>query len=259
MMIFFKKSFFWKRLVMSGSSVSGDLQTFALRFGNGGRGTGIGPRDCFFNCFFMKRLIEILNDPHKGGQIIVPRRLLEEMFRNTECFPEAEACLYILVSCAFADGPAGMRPRRGQMISTGRGLARRFGWSISRTRRFLDRLVKAGVVSMEVSPSDGTLLTCMRYEQVCSFRQKDRCTEVVEPAVMDDESRKDFLRFWEQYHRRSGLIPHDVSLAGQVWMERPPEERRMAVERMGQYLMSVSGPEHLRSGLNYLRCKSYFF
>ena len=185
----------------------------------------------------MKRLIEILNDPHKGGQIIVPRRLLEEMFRNTECFPEAEACLYILVSCAFADGPAGMRPRRGQMVSTGRGLARRFGWSISRTRRFLDRLVKAGVVSMEVSPSDGTLLTCMRYEQVCSFRQKDRCTEVVEPAVMDDESRKDF----------------------KVWMELPPEERRMAVERMGQYLMSVSGPEHLRSGLNYLRCKSYFF
>lgn len=53
-MIFFKKSFFWKRLVMSGSSVSGDLQTFALRFGNGGRGTGIGPRDCFFNCFFYE-------------------------------------------------------------------------------------------------------------------------------------------------------------------------------------------------------------
>lgn len=54
MMFFLKKSFFWKRLVMSGSSVSGDLQTFALRFGNGGRGTGIGPRDCFFNCFFYE-------------------------------------------------------------------------------------------------------------------------------------------------------------------------------------------------------------
>ena len=173
-----------------------------------------GRETVFLIVFFMKRLIEILNDPHKGGQIIVPRRLLEEMFRNTECFPEAEACLYILVSCAFADGPAGMRPRRGQMVSTGRGLARRFGWSISRTRRFLDRLVKAGVVSMEVSPSDGTLLTCMRYEQVCSFRQKDRCTEVVEPAVMDDESRKDFLRFWEQYHRapdgggENGTVSH---------------------------------------------------
>lgn len=52
-MIFLKKSFFWKRLVMSGSSVSGDLQTFALRFGNRRPRNGNRAARLFFLIVFL--------------------------------------------------------------------------------------------------------------------------------------------------------------------------------------------------------------
>lgn len=206
----------------------------------------------------MKDFVRVLRSPHQGGQIIVPRRLLECVFREVTSFSEPEAFLYILHGCAFSANSPDPRLKRGQMITSVRRLSAVFGWKQSSTRRFLHELQHARLISLS-AVRGGTRVTCLCYEDVCSFKPQNPQDGCVEPAAMDKQAEEEFNRFWAEYHKKSGLMPHDVYLAKRVWAALPPEERELAFRMIRDYLVSVDDPQRIRSGLNYLRCKSYFF
>lgn len=240
--------------------MSGRMRIFAPLFRQSGRlrhGSRAGSEIIKIKSF-MKKIVEILGAPRRGGQIVVPRRLLEKMFRDTNVFTEAEACVYILANCAFSAGQGGTKLRRGEMCVTQRCLADRFNWSQSRLRRFLQVLKDNGLFTLEAKEKAGTVLRYLHYDQACTLGYVSVKTIRMWQSEADEKVEAAFSEFWKLYHQRSGLVPRDMFLARQLWYRMPEEERQMALDRMEWYFMSLPDMGFVRSGLNYLKCKSYF-
>ena len=77
----------------------------------------------------MKHLMAVLENPRRGGQIVLPRRLLELMFDSTPVKNDAQACVMILLRCCYDDegGEGGLK--MGEMYATVSGLSEELHWS----------------------------------------------------------------------------------------------------------------------------------
>lgn len=199
----------------------------------------------------MKKLISILKDPKAGGQIVLPRRLLENMFENISEADDTRACILMLLKCAYT-GSGGDGLQEGEMDLSHRRLAGSLRCSGSRVYRLLLELQKAGVVRM--SPG-GTRMSWTNYHDIC--RMGRGVARVPSVVPLDEEAARAFDEFWTLYHSRSRQIPRDRYQVQREWAVLTDEERRMAVDRMEDYFRSLSNMDYVRTGANYLRCRSF--
>lgn len=199
----------------------------------------------------MKNLLSILKNPRSGGQIVFPRRLIEKMFENASPLSEPQACVFMLLECAYGDAHGGLK--EGEMCVSVRRLSRRLNWTYSHTRRLLVALERSGLLKLGRA-GKFTLLTWTSYGEICrmgSARKGDACTPP------DEECERAFDEFWTLYHERSRRPPRDRYMARAVWRGLSGEERRMALERMEDYFRSLSNMDYVRTGLNYLKNKTF--
>lgn len=177
------------------------------------------------------------------------------MFENLPVMSESQACVYMLLECGYGGTDDGLG--EGEMRVSLRRLSRRFNWTFSHTHRMMERLERAGLVKLERS-GKSTLLTWLTYAEICRMgtaRRMQQRTDALPP--LDEEDERAFDEFWTLYHERSRQSPRDRYLAQTVWREMSGDERRMAVERMEDYFRSLSNMDYVRTGLNYLRHKSF--
>ena len=199
----------------------------------------------------------VLENPRRGGQIVLPRRLLELMFDSTPVKNDAQACVMILLRCCYDDegGEGGLK--MGEMYATVSGLSEELLWSKKRTLRLLGQLKRALLLKMSYRNRESSLFTWMNYEETCRLRRREISPKSVGEALMSEREKADFDEFWRLYHQRARLTPHDRFLAMHAWTALTPEERVLAVERMEDYFYSLASMEHVRTGLNYLKYRSF--
>ena len=206
----------------------------------------------------MKSLLAVLNDPKKGGKIVLPRRLLRLMLGDSPARDYAQACVKILLDCNYEDDECDDGLKMGEMRFTLRRLADELDWSKTRTENLLMCLSNRGLVRLKKSHREMTQLTWTNYASLC--RLGDRKVPLQrrrEEKKMSEEELREFETFWVLYHKRSHQRPHDRFLAQSEWMSLSGEERRKALVRMEDYFRSLASMDYVRSGVNYLKYRSF--
>ena len=208
----------------------------------------------------MKNLTFILRNPKAGGQIVLPRHLVRNMFENMERSPEARVCVFLLLNCAYSDG-GGSGLHEGEMVLMPRLLSRQTGLPYSRLRRLLCALEAEGIVELVHTSRRRILLRWLNYRETCRMGGGPRKPGGRGRAerVLTPEEEASFDVFWSLYHRLSRQLPRDKYLAQCEWAELTEAERRLAVERMEDYFRSLSSMDYVRTGANYLKCRSFLF
>lgn len=214
----------------------------------------------------------------KKGAITLSRNVLNAVFKMEKgrAYTDALAYVYLLCNANYAEteAPDGVRVPRGVMYVSKTELLCVLGWYRSKLDRFLDGLIRVGLLEMERVRS-GYLLRMLEYEQACAWpvargRQgtvlHGETAPAAAPAVapepagdVDADGRRvpAFEEFWEQYHYVVGRQPVDRYVAERCWNELTAAERILAVEEIEGYFFALPDASFARTAHNYLRCKSF--
>lgn len=104
-----------------------------------------------------------------NGWVKIYRKLLDNpIWKAREPFDTRSAWIDILLSASYEDKTVTFNGRlrtvaRGQLLTSTRKLAERWGWSVNRVRRFLGTLTDTGAITVTDTHTD-TLLTLIKYE-----------------------------------------------------------------------------------------------
>lgn len=106
----------------------------------------------------------------------VARKYLEDPEWLAEPFTKAQAWLDIIGRASFADGDV---TRRGELLISERGLAKRWKWPESKVRRFLQKLENDGRITRSINRSNNrsgkrSIITVEKYELYQNPRSKNR-------------------------------------------------------------------------------------
>lgn len=106
----------------------------------------------------------------------VARKYLEDPEWLAEPFTKGQAWLDIIGRASFADGDI---TRRGELLISERGLAKRWKWSDGKVRRFLQKLEEEGRITQSKNRSTnrstwGSIITVEKYELYQNPRSKER-------------------------------------------------------------------------------------
>ena len=106
----------------------------------------------------------------------VARKYLEDPEWLSEPFTNAQAWLDIIGRASFADGDI---TRRGELLISERGLAKRWKWPESKVRRFLQKLEKDGRITRSINRSNNrsgkrSIINVEKYEVYQNPRSNNR-------------------------------------------------------------------------------------
>lgn len=109
----------------------------------------------------------------------VDRKLLESELWLSEPFTKGQAWVDLIGRASYEDGDL---TKRGQLLISERGLAKRWKWTRGRVRWFLQRLEKNGMIAQTSQrttsqPTQGTTLTIENYDKYQSAQPKERPKE----------------------------------------------------------------------------------
>lgn len=199
----------------------------------------------------MKQLYKL---KHGGdsGYLLVPRKLLNRIvFQQKTEMSEDQVflCMLLLVNFKDTESPEGSC-RRGESLLKISEWSERFHWPLWKTRNFFKKLEKAGEISIDREKYPHTI-RITHYEELCANR-KVRSGKT--PASLNDEQ---FDKFWETYHQITRQVPQEREAARREWNRMSMKDRKLAIDGIGEYFMSLRDIRHVRKATNYLKNASY--
>ena len=116
------------------------------------------------------------------GYILLHRQIWEnrEIWKTSEPFDKRSAWIDLLLMANHADndmkiGDKTVTIHRGQLHTSYRHLAERWGWSMSKVVRFIGTLIETQSVTLNGTPN-GTTLTIVKYDDYQDSRNTNRNT-----------------------------------------------------------------------------------
>jgi len=82
-------------------------------------------------------------------------------------------------------------------------------------------------------------------------------SEPAESSAAQREAEESFAEFWEAYHNITHLHKTDREAAFKHWKRLTKKERKLAIERIGDYFASVNDPRYCKKARTYLADKNF--
>lgn len=190
------------------------------------------------------------------GFLLIPRNQIKKLvLQLNSSISEDMAMLIILYHCNYSDKK---EIKRSEALLTLSEWSQLFHWSMSQTRRYINRLIREGELSQRYEGRK-RILCVTHYEELCgkyaghtSARKSEK--RKTEPS----KTEREFERFWTHYHEvNRNIEPSDKELARKEWGKLSVQERIMAYENAYDFYISMSDLSHAKKAYNYLRHKSF--
>ena len=173
----------------------------------------------------------------RRGFILIDRNLLDHPLYKKKPFDHTHAWLDILMLASFKDRRVYwmddiVELQRGQLVTSLRYLANRWGWSTTKVRKAISRWTKAGSIKTHAEHTTGTLISVVEYERYQRISLEDGAPETNTPR---DTQKK----------RRQPAQNTDIKkdLKNDVTKDKKPYGSKEAKEVIS-YLNSVSGKRY---------------
>lgn len=162
-----------------------------------------------------------------SGYVRISRGFFEDAAFADEAFTEREAFLWLIFEASFLArevrvGSAVVQLKRGQIAASTRFMAKAWGWSEARVRRYLDRL-KNRRMAERVTDAGVTVVTLCNYDKYQAYTRVADAPATQEPThrrrTGDANEKEDEITLREEEEERAtcdavlaaaGLNPTDI-------------------------------------------------
>lgn len=102
-----------------------------------------------------------------------------------------------------------------------------------------------------------------KYETICLKRSaangggRPKKQEQPPTTTTRQDAEDSFNRFWEEYHRITGLPKTDKDAAFKYWKKLTKTERTQALARIDDYFHSLNNPKYCKKARTYLADKNF--
>tara|TARA_Y100000310_G_scaffold153791_1_gene153290 strand:- start:7192 stop:8244 length:1053 start_codon:yes stop_codon:yes gene_type:complete len=173
----------------------------------------------------------------RRGFILIDRNLLDHPLYKKKPFDHTHAWLDILMLASFKDRRVYwmddiVELKRGQLVTSLRYLANRWGWSTTKVRKAISRWTKAGSIKTHAEHTTGTLISVIEYERYQRISLEDGAPKTNTPRDT-------------QKTRRQPADNTDIKkdVTKDVTKDKKPYGSKEAKEVLS-YLNSVSGKRY---------------
>lgn len=198
--------------------------------------------------------MNIYKDLQVSGYVMVPRALLLRVFEeHPVAGGDMEAFLRIMTYVNYADKVVKHRKSdvvcaRGESIISFFHWSNILGWTVGRTRRLFERLIKDG--NLEMVKDD-----CISHIRVLGYDvwTSKKHTESSGNSPMNES----FENFWTEYHDTTHKPRQNRMDTLAAWKKLNADERKKAVEGIYDYYHHLQDTAYCRQAAKYLEKKLF--
>ena len=190
----------------------------------------------------------------KKGYILFPKVLFEEQMKMTKnATGSFEAFILVLPHVNYSTVTCRVNGqtfecRRGESVISLTHWAKVFGWKLSRTRRFFDRMYEEGIIERVVNPYI-THIRIPDYDLLIGQRRRE--------AAREETGGVTFEVFWEKYHEVTQKQRGNIGRARREWKKLSPRERSMSIRQIDEYYDHLTDTKYCMQASTYLSDKAF--
>lgn len=190
----------------------------------------------------------------KKGYILFPKVLFEEQLKmNKRASGYCDAFMIVLLHANYSDMTCTIygrkyECRRGESMIPMTHWAKMFGWGLSKTRNFFEKMYEVHLIEKVDTPS----ITHIRFPDYDLLVGQKPGKKV---RVQADGLT--FEAFWEKYHDVTQLPKTNIGLARREWKKLTPHERSLSLKNIDEYYDNLRDTKYCLHASSYLANKAF--
>lgn len=213
-----------------------------------------------------------------SGWIKIHRKIVDNPIWTSEKFTDGQAWVDLLLIANHNKGIIKVRGIRikippGSLGWSEKKLAERWGWSRGKVRRFLNYLCSENMIKIEQQKKNVTsIISIINYSQYQDNNTTNDTTDGQQTIQQTDTNKNNkeenknnkeyilsdsFEKFFDLYHKISGLPKTDKQAAFKYWKKLTMKEREKAIENIKPYINSISDKKYIKKARTYLADKNF--